>query len=116
MNRGLEKCWPQLSAQPMCGSTRSSEKDKVKSFSGTQKWKEFVASQSAFLGGSVVMSLPMDDLGDAGDLSSISGSRRSPGGGNGDPIQNPCLENLMDRGAWWATIHGVTKSHIPSSD
>ena len=62
------------------------------------------------------MRLPMDDVGDAGDLGSISGSGRSPGGRNSDPIQNPCLQNLMDRGAWWATIHGVTKSRTPSSN
>ena len=42
----------------------------------------------------------------AGDLGQIPGSRRSPGGGN----VNPCLENPMDRGAWWAAIHGVAKS------
>ena len=40
----------------------------------------------------------------------IPGSRRSPGGGHGNPLQYSCLENPMDRGAWWATIHGVTKS------
>ena len=37
---------------------------------------------------------------------------RSPGGGNGNPLQYSCLENLMDRGAWWATVHEVTKSQI----
>ena len=46
----------------------------------------------------------------AGDLGSIPGWGRSPGGGNGNPLQYCCLENPMDRGAWWATIHGVTKS------
>ena len=45
-----------------------------------------------------------------GDLGSIPGSRRSPGKGNGNPLQYSCLENSMDRGAWWATVHGVTKS------
>ena len=48
--------------------------------------------------------------GDAGDMSSIPGSGRSPGGGRGNPLQYSCLENLMDRGAWWATVHGVTAS------
>ena len=43
------------------------------------------------------------------DLGSIPGSRRSPGGGNGNPLQYSCLENPMDRGAWWATVHGVAK-------
>jgi len=44
------------------------------------------------------------------DLGSITGRRRSPGEGNGNPLQYSCLENPMDRGAWWATVHGVTKS------
>ena len=46
----------------------------------------------------------------AGDLGLIPGSGRSPGGGNGNPLQYSCLENSMDSGAWWATIHGVSKS------
>ena len=45
----------------------------------------------------------------AGDLGSISGSGRSPGGGNGNPLQYSCLGNPMDRGALWATIHGVAE-------
>ena len=40
---------------------------------------------------------------------SIPGSGRSPGGGNGNPLQDSCLGNLMDRGTWQATVHGVTK-------
>ena len=46
----------------------------------------------------------------AGDPSSISGSESYPGEGNGNPLQYSCLENPMDRGARWATVHGVTKS------
>ena len=46
----------------------------------------------------------------AGNLGSISGLGRSPGGGNGNPLQYSCLKNPMDREAWWATVHGVTKS------
>ena len=46
----------------------------------------------------------------AGDTGSIPRLGRSPGQGNGNPLQHPCLENLMDRGAWWAAVHGVTKS------
>ena len=53
---------------------------------------------------------------DAGDLDSIPGSGRSPGEGNGNPLQYPCLENPMDRGAWQATVHGVTKSQTRLSD
>ena len=50
------------------------------------------------------------NAGDAGDSGSISGSKRSPGGGNGNPLQYSCLENPMDRGAWRVTVHGVAKS------
>ena len=46
--------------------------------------------------------------GDKGDVGSIPGSGRSPGGRNGNPLQNSCLENPMDGGAWWATVHRVT--------
>ena len=45
----------------------------------------------------------------AGDPGLIPGSGRSPGEGNDNPLQYSCLENSMDRGAWWATVHGVTK-------
>ena len=45
----------------------------------------------------------------AGDLGSIPGSGRSPGEGNGNPLQYSCLGNSMDRGAWWATVHGVAR-------
>ena len=46
----------------------------------------------------------------AGDQDSIPGSGRSPGEGNGNPLQYSCLVNSMDRVAWWATVHGVVKS------
>ena len=55
--------------------------------------------------GSVVKNLPAT----AGNTGSILGSRRSPGEGNGNPLLYSCLGNPMDRGAWWATVHGVTK-------
>ena len=45
-----------------------------------------------------------------GDLGSIPGSGRSPGEGNGNPLQSSCLENPMDKEAWWATVHGAAKS------
>ena len=48
--------------------------------------------------------------GDTGDVGSIPGSGRSPGEGNGNPLQYSCLENPMDRGAWWAIVHGVAKN------
>ena len=46
----------------------------------------------------------------AGNIGPIPGSGRSPGEGNDNPLQHSCLENSMDRGAWWATVHGVAKS------
>ena len=58
-----------------------------------------------FPGGSMVKNPPAS----AGDLSSIPASGRSPGEGNGNSLQYSCLGNLMDRGAWWATVHGFTK-------
>ena len=56
------------------------------------------------------------NAGDLRDESSIPGSGRSPGGGHGNPFQYSFLENPMDRGAWWATDHGVTKSPTQLSD
>ena len=67
------------------------------------------ARLKVFPHGSVVKNLPAN-AGDAGDVGLIPGSGRSPGGGNGNPLQYSCLENPMDRGAWWATAHGVTQS------
>ena len=51
-----------------------------------------------------------------GDPGSIPGSGRSPGEGNGNPLQYSCLENPMDRGAWWASVCGVAKSQTRLSD
>ena len=51
-----------------------------------------------------------------GDLGSIPGLGRSPGEGNGNPLQYSCLENPTDSGAWWATVHGVEKSRTLLSD
>ena len=63
----------------------------------TSRWK-------GFAGGSVMH--PPDD---AGDMGLVPGLGRSPGGGNGNPLQYTCLGNPMDRGAWQATVQGVTK-------
>ena len=52
----------------------------------------------------------------AGDPGSIPGSGRSPGEGNGNPLQYSCLENPMEGGGWWATVHGVAKSRTRLSD
>ena len=52
----------------------------------------------------------------AGDPGLTLGLGRSPGEGNGNPLQYSCLENSMDREAWWATVHGVTKNQIQLSN
>ena len=64
--------------------------------------------------GSVVKNLTASTE-DAGDTSLIPGSGRSPGGGNGKPLQYSCLENPVDRGAGWTTVSGVAKSQIQLS-
>ena len=53
---------------------------------------------------------PPANAGDVRDVGSIPGSGRCPGEGHGNPLQYSCLENPMDRGVWWATVHRVTKS------
>ena len=62
-----------------------------------------------FPSGTVVKNLPAN-AGDSRDTGLIPGSGRSPGGGHGNPLQYSCLENSMDRGAWWAAVHGIAKS------
>ena len=56
------------------------------------------------------MKNPPANAGDKRDVGLIPGSGRSPGGGHGNPLQYFCLENLMDRGGWQATVHGVEKN------
>ena len=63
-------------------------------------------SGDGFPGGSVVVNMPAD----TGDVGLNPGSGRSPGEGNGNPLQYSCLGNPRDRGAWWAIVHGVKKS------
>ena len=62
-------------------------------------------SPGGFPGGSVVK----NPSGSAGDAGLIPGSGRSPGEGNGNPLPYSCLGNPRDRGAWWTTVHGITK-------
>ena len=75
---------------------------------GSENWAQYQgkwASQVAL----VAKKLPAS-AGDIRDLSLIPGSGSSSGEGNGNPLQYSCLENTMDRGAWWAAVHGVTQS------
>ena len=72
----------------------------------------YIYIYQGFPGDSVVKNLPAN----AGDVGSTPGLERSPGGGNGDLLWYPCLGNPMDRGVWWATVHGVTKSWTQMSD
>ena len=75
---------------------------------GTRKWHKF----ASFPGGSDGKASAYN----AGDPGSIPVSGRSPGEGNGNPVEYSCLENPMDRGAWQATVHGVAKSWTRLSD
>ena len=76
------------------------------SHKGNPRILEWVAYPLGFPGGSEIKASACN----VGDLGSIPGSGRSPGEGNGNPLQYSCLENPMDRGACWATVHGVAES------
>ena len=69
----------------------------------------YVWTGMGFLCGAVVKNL-LANTGDTRDAGSIAGLGRSPGGGHGNALQCYLLENPMDRGAWWATVHGVSKN------
>ena len=60
--------------------------------------------------GDAVVQNPHANAGDARNVGLIPGLGRSPGEGNGNPLQYSCLENPVDKGAWWATVHRVAKS------
>ena len=68
------------------------------------------------LGGFTVGSVVKNPPANEGNVALISGSGRLPGGGSGNPLQYSCLENPMDRGSWWAKVHGVAKSQTQLSD
>ena len=73
---------------------------------GSQRVRHDWATSLSLSGGSEVKASACN----VGDLGSVPRSGRSPGEGSGNPLQYSCLENPMDGGAWWATVHGVTKS------
>ena len=78
---------------------------------GRKSKKERIYVYVALPGGSVVKNPPAN----AEDVGSIPGSERSPGEENGSPLLYSSLENPMDRGAWWAMVHGVKKSQMQLS-
>ena len=101
------------------GSSQPKDQTRVSGTAGrlfTECWQlqvpsifyEYILFHSGFLGGSVVKNPP----GNVGDTGSIPGSGNSPGEGNGSLLQYSCLENPMDRGAWPATVQGVTKESV----
>ena len=75
-----------------------------------QLQNEYRASQVALVG-----KKPPPNAGDVRDVSWIPGSKRPSGVGNVNPLQYSSLENLMDRGAWWATVHGAIRSQTQLS-
>ena len=84
-------------------------------FKASSKSQELSAQASQV---ALIVKNPPANAGGIREPNSIPGSGRSPGGGSsfGYLLQYPCLGNLMDRGAWWATVHGVTKSWIRLSN
>ena len=78
----------------------------VGKFPWRREWQSTpIFSPGGFPGGAVAKNMPAN-AGDARDTGLMLKSGRSPEGGNGNPLQYSCLENYMDRGAWWATVHG----------
>ena len=76
----------------------------------TQEWNYWVIWSLWTSQGALVVKNTLANAGDVRDAGSIPGSGRSPGGGRGNPLQYTNLDNPVDRGAWRATVHGVTKS------
>ena len=79
-------------------------------------WKESYDKPMTKTEMPLVIKNPPANAGDIRDVGLIPGSGRSLGGGHSNPLQYSCLENPMDRGAWWATVHGVTKRQTWRSD
>ena len=107
-----------------CWSFASDRPDYQASPGVNQKMNFILASKCITLDSVAVQGFPQwlsgkesaCNAGDAGDVDSIPGLGRSPGGGNGNPFQYSCLKNPMDRGAWWAIIQSVAKSETRLSD
>ena len=98
--------WVASSSQVLCRVHRHSWEPAGHAVPGPV---EFTVGQGFVPGGSAVWNLPAGQE-DAGDVGSIPGWGRSPGGGHSNPFQYSCWDNPMDRGTWWAIVHGVTRS------
>ena len=90
----------------MCGITQGQTQLKRLSSSSSRGERDLAGFRVGFPGSSG----GKEPAHNAGEPDSTPGSGRSPGEGNGSPLQKSCLENSMDRGAWLATVQGVTKS------
>ena len=105
----------------VCATSRSSGSDLQSCLSLASLPFDLDSSLSFYPTTSALLGFPGGSEGKAsacnvGDSGSIPGSGRSPGGGNGHPLQHSFLENPMDGGAWWTTVHRVTKSQTQLSD
>ena len=93
------------------GKTKKAEQKQIPSW----KKSEMYFVPPGFPIGAEVKNLPAN-AGNVGGVGSIPGSGRTSGEGNGNPLQYSCLENSLDSGAWWATVHGLVKSQTWLSD
>ena len=89
----------------LCSTAKKRKNKKRKQASG--EMESFCHTGSGYFSGDSDGKEPACNL---GDLDSMPGLGKSPGEGNGYPLQYSCLENSMDRGVWWARVHGITKS------
>ena len=76
----------------------------------TKPVRDFILVGSKTIASLLYSSVGKEFSCNARGLGSVAGLGRCPGEGNSNPLQYPCLENLMDKGAWWAAVHGVAKS------
>ena len=95
-----------------CRDPTETEEIKKRQYTKELYLKKGLNGPDGFLGGSEVKAFACN----AGDLGLIPGSGKSPGEGNDNPLQYFCLENPMDGGAWWASVHGVTRSQTGLSN
>ena len=111
MHKVLDPDWEEMVRIRLKASPPSTEKETEfgNTFLPTHLKLFSPYSKNGFLGGSVVKNPPANE-GGSGETDSIPRSGKSPGGGNGNPPQYSCQEYPMDRGTWWAIVHGVTKS------